>query len=103
MNASQNRELLKRQAYAVCKALNLSGGKVTVDAVTTNGVPMRGEATLVLCLPVFGVPGRHALECRFHRASLTKDMAVNECRESLRSYLTTHGLTAGLEALRVTA
>lgn len=99
----QNRELLLRQARAVAIALGVGGGKTTLKVAVTSGKPMCADATLIVCLPVFGVPGRHALECRFARAALTGDMAVDACRDALMGYLSVHGLAAGIEAMRVTA
>lgn len=98
MGEKTNKALLGRQAKAVCRALGMSDG-VAVKLGDGNDGPF---AALTMWLPVFSVPGRTSMECRFARAARDEDDAINACRASLETYLSRHGLTAGAVALRGT-
>jgi hypothetical protein len=98
MSPTENKRLLVRQAKAVCRALG-TDQKAALEIAGKSPI----NAVLMLQLPVFLDAFRPIMVCRFSRFGATANVAIDDCRESLRSYLTTHGLTAGIEAMRVTA
>lgn len=95
MNANQNRQLLVRQLRAVCNAVNRDGVRLLLD-VGSGSLADGGGA--MMRVTIDGV-----VTCKFYRYGAANYDFINECRECVCAALAACGLTAGLDALRVTA
>jgi len=97
VSANQNRQLLVRQLRAVCKAVNRidGGSRLTLDVVSGGLVDGGGS---MLRVTIDGV-----VVCKFYRYGKADGEHIDVCREWVCAALAARGMTAGLDALRVTA